>query len=267
MTLWWDVAIVISLAFLVPGQRRRRRWTGHQENETGVSRTHRVHRVATAAFWRTFSDEGKISPGWWQWWGWGVHAHLLSLHLPSPVKLQCTLQLSGQIHWPCFISTNICTLWSYQPLRLPRKRSRQRGSRRLRRPDPARRHRRSGSLASYRRPSEGADPDTKTLPRGGEDRGVASRAAATVGPTVDREGRSEAASAAAGAAGRKFETVHTKGNWVRFKKKMMKNVKNSSLAKGKKKIEYSTGSNTDFLCKNIFSYTCKPILTVNISPG
>ncbi len=24
---------------------------------------HRVHRVATAAFWRTFSDEGKISPG------------------------------------------------------------------------------------------------------------------------------------------------------------------------------------------------------------
>jgi hypothetical protein len=64
-------------------------------------------RVATAAFWRTFSDEGKISPGWW---GWGVHAHPLSLHLPSPVKLQWTLQLSGQIHWPCFISTNICTL-------------------------------------------------------------------------------------------------------------------------------------------------------------
>jgi hypothetical protein len=24
----------------------------------------RVHRVSTAAFWRTFSDEGKISPGW-----------------------------------------------------------------------------------------------------------------------------------------------------------------------------------------------------------
>ncbi len=49
---------------------------------------HRVHRVATAVFWRTFSDEGKISPGRW---GWGVHAHPLSLHLPSPVKLQCTL--------------------------------------------------------------------------------------------------------------------------------------------------------------------------------
>ncbi len=54
---------------------------------------HRVHRVATAAFWRTFSDEGKIGPGWW---GWGVHAHPLLLHLPSLVKLQCTLQLSGQ---------------------------------------------------------------------------------------------------------------------------------------------------------------------------
>ena len=26
--------------------------------------SHRVHRVATAAFWRTFSDEGKIGPGW-----------------------------------------------------------------------------------------------------------------------------------------------------------------------------------------------------------
>ncbi len=25
---------------------------------------HRVHRVATAAFWRTFHHEGKISPGW-----------------------------------------------------------------------------------------------------------------------------------------------------------------------------------------------------------
>ncbi len=25
---------------------------------------HRVHRVANAAFWRTFHNEGKISPGW-----------------------------------------------------------------------------------------------------------------------------------------------------------------------------------------------------------
>ncbi len=74
---------------------------------------HRVHRVATAAFWRTFSDEGKICPGWWGWGG--VHAHPLSLHLQSPVKLQCTLQLSGQIHWPCSISRKICTLWAHLP--------------------------------------------------------------------------------------------------------------------------------------------------------
>ncbi len=29
-----------------------------------VGRVHRVHIVAIAAFWRTFSHEGKISPGW-----------------------------------------------------------------------------------------------------------------------------------------------------------------------------------------------------------
>jgi len=29
-----------------------------------VSQWHRVHRVVTAAFWRTFNHEGKISPGW-----------------------------------------------------------------------------------------------------------------------------------------------------------------------------------------------------------
>ncbi len=94
---------------------------------------------------------------------------------------------------------------SYQPLRRSRKRSRQRGSRRLRRPDPARRrrHRRSGSLASCRRPSAGADPATKTLPRGGGP-GRGSARGGNVGPTVDREGRSKAASSAAGAAGRNF---------------------------------------------------------------
>ncbi len=43
-----------------------------------LSVTHRVHRVATAAFWRTFIYEGKIRPAWG---GWGVHAHPLSLHL------------------------------------------------------------------------------------------------------------------------------------------------------------------------------------------
>ncbi len=79
----------------------------------------RVHRVATAAFWRTFQHEGKSSPGWWVW---GVHAHPLSLHLPSPVKLQCTLQLSRQT-WGRRIShvsslvkiCTQCTLYSFLP--------------------------------------------------------------------------------------------------------------------------------------------------------
>ncbi len=58
-------------------------------------------------------------PSWWknQPWlvGWGVHAHPLSTYLPLRTKLQCTLQLSGQIHSPYFIST-ICVLCvSIQP--------------------------------------------------------------------------------------------------------------------------------------------------------
>ena len=75
------------------------------------SSENRVYRVATAAFWRTFHHEAKISPGWW---GWGVHAHPLSLHLPSPVKLKCTLQLSGQTHYVSSL-VKICTLWSQPP--------------------------------------------------------------------------------------------------------------------------------------------------------
>ncbi len=58
-----------------------------------------THRVEMAAFWRTFHHDGKISPGCW---GWGVHAHPLSLYLPSRTKLQCTLQLRGQIHTSYF---------------------------------------------------------------------------------------------------------------------------------------------------------------------
>ncbi len=41
----------------------------------------------------------------------GGARHPPSLYLPSRIKLQCTLQLSGQIHSPYFISTNRCTLW------------------------------------------------------------------------------------------------------------------------------------------------------------
>ncbi len=61
-----------------------------------------THRVATAAFWRTFHPSGKISTGWW---GWGVHVHPLSQYLPSHTKLQCPIQIREQIHSLYFIST------------------------------------------------------------------------------------------------------------------------------------------------------------------
>ncbi len=94
---------------------------------------------------------------------------------------------------------------SYQPLRPPKKKVRQLGSRLRRRPDPSRR--RSGSLASSRHHSVGADPAPTTLPRGEVGQCAAMRAAATVCvPTEGREGRTEAASAAAGAAGESSES-------------------------------------------------------------
>ncbi len=58
----------------------------------------RTHRVAMVDFWCTFHHNGKIS-------------HPLSLYLPSRTKLQCMLQLRGQILFPYFISTPIYTLW------------------------------------------------------------------------------------------------------------------------------------------------------------
>ncbi len=63
-----------------------------------------THRVATAAFWRTFHHDGKISLGW-RVLGGGVHAHPFAPYLPSRRKLQCTLQLRWQIHSLYFIST------------------------------------------------------------------------------------------------------------------------------------------------------------------
>jgi hypothetical protein len=42
----------------------------------------------------------------------GMHAHPLSLYLPSRTKLWCTLQRRGRIHSPYFYSTPICTLCS-----------------------------------------------------------------------------------------------------------------------------------------------------------
>jgi hypothetical protein len=70
---------------------------------------HRVHRVATATFWRSFhhDHDGKISPGC----GGGGGAHPPpSLYLPSRTKLWCTLQLRGQIHSLYFYYTPLCTL-------------------------------------------------------------------------------------------------------------------------------------------------------------
>ncbi len=51
-------------------------------------------------FWFIFHHDRKIGPAWW---GYGVHAHPLSLYLPSRTKLQCTLQLRGQIQPPVSI--------------------------------------------------------------------------------------------------------------------------------------------------------------------
>ncbi len=82
--------------FFFPNRHRTSCRVDKIYQERGVVSSHRVHRVVTSAFWRTFSHEGKICLGCW---GWGVHAYPILLHLPSPVKLQC-----GQIHWPYFIS-------------------------------------------------------------------------------------------------------------------------------------------------------------------
>jgi hypothetical protein len=39
-------------------------WAGGGAGEVREKVEGQLHRVETAAFWRTFSDEGKISPGW-----------------------------------------------------------------------------------------------------------------------------------------------------------------------------------------------------------
>ncbi len=77
-----------------------------QAGEGGkIARPQSTQRVATAAFWRTFHHDGKISPGWW---GWGVLAHPLPLYQPSRTKLWFTLQLRGQIHSLYCYSTSKC---------------------------------------------------------------------------------------------------------------------------------------------------------------
>jgi hypothetical protein len=104
------------------------------------------------------------------------------------------------------------------PAPTKKKKVRQLGSRLLRLPDPPRRRRRSGSLASSCRHSGGADPASTTPTREEVGHCAAMRAAATVVPTVGREGRSGAVSAAAGAAGESSESSfeNINGNGVIF---------------------------------------------------
>jgi hypothetical protein len=80
----------------------------HGSNLLGIPQS--THRVATAAFRRTFHHDGKISQGRW---GLEVHAHPLSLYLPSRSKLQCMLQLKAQIHSLYFNSTlyGLCRIY------------------------------------------------------------------------------------------------------------------------------------------------------------
>jgi hypothetical protein len=61
---------------------------------------HSTHRVATAAFWRTYM---MVRVG-------GARPTPFTIFTITYTALQCTLQLSGQIYSPYFISTNICTL-------------------------------------------------------------------------------------------------------------------------------------------------------------
>jgi hypothetical protein len=132
------------------------------------------------------------------WAGDGVHLTSNAGRVAAR-KLMADLARGGEEGEP---AAKRSRLESVVPTPAPaKKRWRQRDSRRHRRPDPAHRRRRSGSPASCRCPSVGAEPATKTLPRGGGDRCGAARAVATVGPTVDTEGRLRAASTAAGAAG------------------------------------------------------------------
>ncbi len=72
-----------------------------------------THRVAVVDFCRTVP----YIPSWWKNQPWLVRVGDVCpcpppfMLLPSRTRLQCTLQLCGQIHSLYFISTSICTLW------------------------------------------------------------------------------------------------------------------------------------------------------------
>jgi hypothetical protein len=135
------------------------------------------------------------------WAGDGVHLTSNASRVAAR-KLMADLARGGEEGEPANKRTR---LESYQPLRTPKKKAWQLGSRLRRRPDPSRRRRLSGSLASSRL-GVGADPASTTLTRGEVGQCAVMRAEATVVPTVGSEGRSEAASAAAGVAGESCES-------------------------------------------------------------
>ncbi len=71
--------------------------------------SHRTHRVATAAFCRTFHHDGKISPSGW---GWGLHAHPRSLYLPPHHVQSCNVWSNWEGKYTHPISSlPLCSLW------------------------------------------------------------------------------------------------------------------------------------------------------------
>jgi hypothetical protein len=58
---------------------------------------HRVHRVVSSAFWRTFSHEGKICLGWWGWGG-ARPPPFITFTITSKVAMYAPAEWGGQIH-------------------------------------------------------------------------------------------------------------------------------------------------------------------------
>jgi hypothetical protein len=70
-----------------------------------VSLPQSTHRVEMSDFWRAFHHDGKSSMHWLVRVGGARPLPFTLQYLSSRTKLQCTLQLRGQIHSPYFIST------------------------------------------------------------------------------------------------------------------------------------------------------------------
>ncbi len=82
-------------------------WSELNIQDSWSYRSQITHRMAFGAFWRTFHNDRKISPGWWG--GRGVHAHPLTLQYSYHHVQSCSVRSS----WvgrdtPCFICTNQC---------------------------------------------------------------------------------------------------------------------------------------------------------------